>query len=126
MKVGCVIIPASTLLTSDDVKDRMTRGQVRCVIADEQIVPTIDNAIHNGKEIAKINLGGELKGWVPFSGIDSEPATFKSEEKFSLKDELLIYFTSGTTARPKLVLHTYGSYPIGHLSTMYWIGIKPR
>jgi hypothetical protein len=74
MKVGCVIIPASTMLTSDDVKDRMTRGQVRCVIADEQMVPTIENAIPKGKEIVKINLGGELKGWVPFSEIDSEPA----------------------------------------------------
>ena len=125
MKVGCVIIPASTLLTSEDVKDRITRGQVRCVIADDRLVPTIENSIPVGKGITMINLGGELKGWVPLSRADSEPATFKSEEKFSLKDELLIYFTSGTTARPKLVLHTYGSYPIGHLSTMYWIGIKP-
>jgi len=36
----------------------------------------------------------------------------------------LIYFTSGTTAKPKLVSHTHGSYPIGHLTTMYWIGLK--
>lgn len=125
MKVGCVIIPASTLLTSEDVKDRMTRGQVRCVIADEQLVPTIENAAPNENKITKISLGRDQKGWVSFSQADSEPATFNSEEKFSLNDELLIYFTSGTTARPKLVLHTYGSYPIGHLSTMYWIGIRP-
>jgi acetyl-CoA synthetase len=125
MKRGCVIIPASTLLTPDDVKDRITRGQVRCVITDGQLVPTIDNAIPVGKGITRITLGSELRGWIPFSRADSESVTFKSDEKFSLKDELLIYFTSGTTARPKLVLHTCGSYPIGHLSTMYWIGIKP-
>jgi acetyl-CoA synthetase len=125
MKAGCVIIPASTLLTSDDVKDRMIRGNVRCVVADEQLVPTVDNAIPKGKEVVKINLGCELKGWVSFSSIDAEPGNFKSKEKYSLNDELLIYFTSGTTARPKLVLHTHGSYPIGHLSTMYWIGIRP-
>ena len=38
---------------------------------------------------------------------------------------MLLYFTSGTTARPKLVVHTHASYPIGHLSTMYGIGLKP-
>jgi acetyl-CoA synthetase len=38
---------------------------------------------------------------------------------------MLLYFTSGTTARPKLVAHTQASYPVGHLSTMYWIGLKP-
>ncbi|MDR8085679.1 AMP-binding protein, partial [Acinetobacter baumannii] len=40
-------------------------------------------------------------------------------------DPLLLYFTSGTTAKPKLVLHTHQSYPVGHLSTMYWIGLQP-
>jgi acyl-coenzyme A synthetase/AMP-(fatty) acid ligase len=36
-----------------------------------------------------------------------------------------VNFTSGTTAMPKLVEHTHSSYPIGHLSTMYWIGLQP-
>src|SRR6185295_5551736 len=40
------------------------------------------------------------------------------------RDPLLLYFTSGTTAKPKLVLHTHQSYPVGHLSTMYWIGAR--
>ena len=40
-------------------------------------------------------------------------------------DPLLLYFTSGTTAKPKLVLHTHASYPVGHLSTMYWLGLQP-
>ena len=126
MKVGCVIIPASTLLTSEDVKDRMIRGRVQCVIADEQLVATVDKAISaHTSQVKKINLGHEMKGWLPFSEANAQAATFRPSEEFSLEDELLIYFTSGTTARPKLVLHTYGSYPIGHLSTMYWIGFKP-
>ena len=41
------------------------------------------------------------------------------------RDTLLLYFTSGTTAKPKLVEHTHASYPVGHLSTMYWIGLQP-
>ncbi len=40
-------------------------------------------------------------------------------------DPLLLYFTSGTTSRPKLVMHTQVSYPVGHFSTMYWIGLQP-
>ncbi|PZG84598.1 AMP-dependent synthetase, partial [Streptomyces sp. NTH33] len=40
-------------------------------------------------------------------------------------DPLMLYFTSGTTAHPKLVEHTHSSYPIGHLATMYWIGLEP-
>jgi acetyl-CoA synthetase len=40
-------------------------------------------------------------------------------------DTLLLYFTSGTTAKPKLVEHTHASYPVGHLSTMYWLGLRP-
>ena len=125
MKMGCVIIPASTLLTSNDVKDRMTRGKVQCVVVDEPLVSTIDSALASSKEFVKINLGLEIKTWVPFNQVDSEVASFRTEEKYSLNDGLLVYFTSGTTSKPKLVLHTHGSYPIGHLSTMYWTGIRP-
>ena len=39
-------------------------------------------------------------------------------------DPLLLYFTSGTTAKPKLVLHTHQSYPVGHLTTMFWVGLR--
>ena len=94
-------------------------------MVDGQLVSTIDNALSNSKECVKINLGFEMKGWVPFSQVDSEPGNFKTEETCSLNDGLLVYFTSGTTSKPKLVLHTHGSYPIGHLSTMYWTGIRP-
>ena len=40
-------------------------------------------------------------------------------------DPMLLYFTSGTTSKPKLVEHTHVSYPVGHLSTVYWIGVRP-
>lgn len=50
---------------------------------------------------------------------DSAPAW---EAQTDVEDPLLLYFTSGTTSKPKLVMHTQVSYPVGHLVTMYWIG----
>ena len=126
MKLGCVIIPASTLLTTEDLRDRMGRGKVKCIVTDAELTDRINNAIGAGTtNITKISLGGSKASWIDFNKIDDYATSFKSEQSFMMNDELLIYFTSGTTAKPKLVLHTHGSYPVGHLTTMYWIGIKP-
>jgi len=125
MKAGCTIIPASTLLTPDDIADRIVRGKVKCVITDREFTERVDTATSALREpVTKISVRGQVKDWVDYTEVYSRPPIFRPEETFRLNDELLIYFTSGTTARPKLVLHTHGSYPIGHLTTMYWIGLK--
>ncbi len=127
MKAGCVIIPASTLLTPDDISDRIVRGKVRCIIVASEFTQKIEAGTSSfGTSLSKVSVRGGRKNWVDYSEADSQPSAFKSDQKCSLNDELLIYFTSGTTARPKLVSHTYGSYPIGHLTTMYWIGLGRR
>lgn len=125
MKAGCVIIPASTLLTPDDISDRIIRGKVRCIIAGAEFAQKVDaGTVSFGSSVSKLHVRGERKDWVDYNEVDSQSSTFKPEQTYSLSDELLIYFTSGTTARPKLVSHTCGSYPIGHLTTMYWIGLR--
>jgi acetyl-CoA synthetase len=53
------------------------------------------------------------------------PAEFLPDGPTLADDPLMLYFTSGTTARPKLVEHTHTSYPVGHLATLYWIGLRP-
>lgn len=125
IKAGCVLIPASTLLTPEDLKDRVMRGKVSCIVADNEFSQKIDAATSFKTSLIKVSVKGAPNGWLDYGDTDSQPSTFESEAKFSLEDELLIYFTSGTTAKPKLVLHTYESYPIGHLTTMYWIGLRP-
>jgi acetyl-CoA synthetase len=52
------------------------------------------------------------------------PDVFEPDGETAASDPMLLYFTSGTTAKPKLVLHTHASYPVGHLTTMYWIGLQ--
>jgi len=125
MKLGTAIIPASTLLTIEDIRDRIERGRVKCVVTNGELSNRVDRA---GSRIqaalSKICVGGVPNGWIDYDEISGRSSNFRSKDVFSQDDELLIYFTSGTTAKPKLVLHTHQTYPVGHLSTMYWIGAR--
>lgn len=122
IKLGAVIIPASTLLTTDDLRDRIDRGAVRHVVAGIAHVEKID-AVPG--PYTRVAVGGEAAGWLRFEDWEQAPADFVDDAPTRATDPLLLYFTSGTTAKPKLVLHTQQSYPVGHLSTMYWIGVRP-
>jgi acetyl-CoA synthetase len=122
MKLGAVIVPATTLLTRNDLADRFARGRVRHVIAGTDAAMKFADL---PGDYTRIVVGKEVPGWTPFeSGYDA-PAAFSPDGETHANDPMLLYFTSGTTATPKLVLHSHQSYPVGHLSTMYWIGLKP-
>src|SRR5436305_2374218 len=123
MKRGAVSIPASTLLQPADLVDRVSRGQVRHVITDAAGVPKF--AAVPG-DWTRIVVDGDAEGWHAYSSAFNIPAaSFVPVGATRASDLLLLYFTSGTTALPKLVAHTQVSYPVGHLSTMYWVGIQP-
>ncbi len=123
IKIGAVIIPASTLLTPDDLADRVGRGGARFVVARD--VDT-DGFRHVPGVFVRIAVGRPVDGWIEYEDSAAYPDEgFVPEGVSRAGDPLLLYFTSGTTALPKLVEHTQISYPIGHLSTMYWIGLRP-
>jgi acetyl-CoA synthetase len=122
MKLGAVIIPATTLLTTDDLQDRFDRGGVRHVVVGHADVAKFD-PLPGG--YGRIVVGGERQGWTRFEDAASASADFSPDGPTEATDPLLLYFTSGTTAKPKLVSHSHQSYPVGHLSTMYWIGLMP-
>ena len=121
MKLGAVVIPATTMLTEDDLRDRLARGRVRHVVAAAEIVPRFANLPGGYTRIAV----GPVPGWTNLAEADAEPAAFTPDGETRATDPLLLYFTSGTTSKPKLVLHSQQSYPVGHLTTMYWIGAQP-
>ncbi len=121
MKLGAVVIPATTMLTEDDLRDRFVRGQVRHVIAAGELAPKF-GGIEGG--YSRIAVGGAA-GWHRFEDAYAADAAFTPEGETQATDPLLLYFTSGTTSKPKLVLHSHQSYPVGHLSTMFWIGLRP-
>jgi acetyl-CoA synthetase len=120
MKLGAVVVPAATLLTTDDLRDRIERGGVSHVVTG-----AADTAKFAGLEgdWTRISVG-PAEGWLTFADAYGHEAYDAVGETTHAGDTLLLYFTSGTTARPKLVEHTYASYPVGHLSTMYWIGLR--
>jgi acetyl-CoA synthetase len=122
MKLGAVIIPAATLLTPDDLADRFARGRARHVVTS-----AADTAKFDGfeQELTRIAVGGAPPGWLRYDDLLNAPAAFAPDAQTNADDPLLLYFTSGTTAKPKLVLHSHRSYPIGHLSTMFVIGLLP-
>ena len=123
MKLGAVMIPASTLLGPDDLVDRVQRGGVKAVVAASELAPRFESV--NGAPI-RVAVGGDAPaGWHAFSDAEGADASFTPDGPTNADDPLLLYFTSGTTSQPKLVLHTHQSYPVGHLSTMYWIGLQP-
>ncbi len=122
IKLGAVVIPAATVLGAEDLRDRITRGRARHVITEAALAPRLDGMADG---LTRLVAEGEAPGWLPFeAAFDADPA-FTPDGETASTDPLLLYFTSGTTARPKLVLHTHVSYPVGHLSTMYWLGVRP-
>jgi len=124
MKLGVVVIPATTLLTTDELADRVERGRARMIVADEQQIPKCGSLALDG--VVKVTTSSKpFDGWKPLAEAYNCPATFKTDGPTNAEDPLLLYFTSGTTAKPKLVRHSHRSYPVGALSTMYWLGLQP-
>ncbi|MEV0218752.1 AMP-binding protein [Streptomyces sp. NPDC050704] len=124
MKLRAVVIPATPLLGPADLRDRVDRGRVRHVLVRAEDTGKFDEV---PGDYTRIAVGGEHRGWQSYEDVyrRTSSAGFRPDGPTRADDPLMLYFTSGTTARPKLVEHTHVSYPVGHLATMYWIGLKP-
>jgi len=121
IRLGAVIIPATTLLERDDLADRIQRGGVKAIVTDAALTARFAEVAGAAVRVAV----GAAPGWISYASSRQAPVQFTPAAATRADDLLFLYFTSGTTARPKLVAHTQVSYPVGHLSTMYWLGLKP-
>ena len=120
IKLGAVIIPTSTLMTPDELQDRIERGRVTAVVAHADFADKFGPT-----SIIRVSVSGTAAGWTPYTESTATSREFQSSTSTRADELLLLYFTSGTTAKAKLVAHTHQSYPVGHLSTMYWLGLRP-
>ncbi|WP_197480659.1 AMP-binding protein [Rhodococcus sp. EPR-157] len=121
MKLGAVLMPTTTAIGSADLTDRIERGRAKAVIANPVDAPKFDDV---PGDYLKISVG-DVPGWTDFHAAYDVQDARPFEAVTSPADRLLLYFTSGTTSKPKLVEHTQVSYPVGHLSTMYFLGLQP-
>jgi acetyl-CoA synthetase len=130
IKLGVVVIPATTLLSGDDLADRIRRGKARHVVTQPAMTARIDALPPEltagiNRIVTTTDASTSASGWIDYRESERESVVLVPAVRPLPSDPLLEYFTSGTTARPKLVQHTQSSYPVGHLSTMYWLGLKP-
>ena len=121
IKLGAVITPTATNLSEGDLVDRLDRGDIAHVICSPAETARFANLDGHWTRICV----GYMDGWLSYPDSEHAGLEFTQPRHTGPDDPLLLYFTSGTTARPKLVTHTQSSYPIGHLSTMYWLGVRP-
>jgi acetyl-CoA synthetase len=121
MKLGVVLVPTTTQLGRQDLADRMTRGEIRHIVTDGDGAHRLGDL---AADCTRVLVGSGPDDWTSLIEAEREGSDFVPDGPTQADDPLLLYFTSGTTARPKLVLHTHQSYPVGHLSTMYWLGCR--
>lgn len=123
-RLGAVAIPATHMLTKKDVVYRNNAAGVKMIIAaqDENILEHVDAAMADSPTLEhRVLLGGAREGWESFDELLSEgDEGFVPPERAGGDDPMLMFFTSGTTGMPKMVLHDF-NYPLGHIITaVYW------
>ena len=121
IKLGAVLVPSTLLLSQADIQDRIDRGGIKHLVVDAS-----QTAKFEGLEASftRISVGAKVAGWHDVAELYGGSPAYVPDAGTRATDPMLLYFTSGTTAKPKLVLHTHQSYPVGHLSTMYWVGLR--
>lgn len=123
-RLGAVAIPATHMLTKKDVVYRNNAAGVKMIIAaqDENILEHVDAAMADSPTLEhRVLLGGVREGWESFDELLSEgDEGFVPPVRAGGDDPMLMFFTSGTTGMPKMVLHDF-NYPLGHIITaVYW------
>ena len=130
-RIGAIVIPATDQLLESDIEYRTNAADVKMIISyDNPIIQgEIDKALPNSKTVQYLVTVGKEKrnGWISFHDeYEKAPAEFPrpvGEAATHNKDPMLLYFTSGTSGYPKMVLQDY-DYPIGHIMTAkYWHGV---
>ncbi|QYF88658.1 AMP-binding protein [Arthrobacter sp. PAMC25284] len=125
IKMGIVLIPTTTLMGPADLADRVERGGAAWAAVGSANIANFTGVPGDYTLIEVGDDGGADTDALRYRDSAGAPPDFTPDAPTLADETLLLYFTSGTTSKAKLVEHTHTSYPVGHLSTMFWIGVEP-
>ncbi|MFE6854706.1 acyl-CoA synthetase [Streptomyces sp. NPDC057674] len=128
VKLGAVVVPGYQDLTAAEAADRIDRGGIRHVVSAPELVPLLAglSAVERLPGIRMAVGGAHRADWFPYPDTHRpERPRFVPDGPTRAADPSFCYFTSGTTSLPKLVEHSHAGYGVGHLSSLYWSGLRP-
>ncbi len=130
-KIGAIAIPATHLLTKKDIIYRSQAADIKMIVCvgEEEVTKHINDAVPECPTIRHLISVGPFipEGWSDFQqGIKIASPFIKPEKVNDNGDISILYFTSGTTGNPKMVIHDF-TYPLGHISTAkYWHNLHEK
>uniref|UniRef100_A0A8U8B4Z0 medium-chain acyl-CoA ligase n=1 Tax=Geospiza parvula TaxID=87175 RepID=A0A8U8B4Z0_GEOPR len=128
MRAGIVLIPGTSQLTAKDILYRLQASKAKCIVTNDTLAPAVESVL-SGSEFLKSKLivgQGSRDGWLNFKELLAVASADHQCVKTRSQDPMLIYFTSGTTGFPKMVLQSHSSYGIGFaVSGRYWMQLTP-
>ncbi|NLG23875.1 MAG: AMP-binding protein [Clostridiales bacterium] len=126
-KLGAIAAPATHLLTKKDIVYRANAASVKAVVCTSYgaFADHLDEALAECPTVAaRLLVGGSRDGYVDFDAeLPRQPERFERPRPANANgDIMMLYFTSGTSGMPKMVVHDF-TYPLGHIQTaVYWQG----
>ncbi|XP_058671847.1 acyl-coenzyme A synthetase ACSM3, mitochondrial-like [Ammospiza caudacuta] len=128
MRAGIVLFPGTTQLTAKDILYRLQTSKAKCIVTNDALAPAVESVLSDTQFLkTKLIVGqGSRDGWLNFKELLAAASAEHICTKTRSNDPMTVYFTSGTTGFPKMVLHSYCSYGIGFVTTgRRWLGLGP-
>lgn len=127
-KIGAVGIPATNMLMAHDIEYRCNAAEVSTVVCttDDDVPSRVDATLSTCPSVkCKMTVKGSCEGWLNFDELLAEAPDTLERQETAAEDDMLLYFTSGTSGMPKMVVHDF-AYPIAHIVTAkYWHNVNP-
>jgi len=126
LRMGAVISPGTPQLSSADLQYRIQEAGVTCIITDAANAAKVD-AIKDCPGLRlKVLVDEPREGWQQYSALMDSEGADEATVDTDADAEAFCFFTSGTTGKPKMTIHTQASNGIAHRTTgEFWLDQKP-